>query len=72
MIDAHYAIGRGMFKETDMSSFQNEVLTCRGEEGLIDGAFGKSGKFKLYFKDGIRAIENDAGHVNCSCVSAPS
>ena len=65
VIDAHYAIGRGMFKrETDMSSFQGmKVLTCRGEEGLIDGAFGKSGKFKLYFKDGIRAIENDAGHV---------
>jgi selenocysteine-specific elongation factor len=31
--------------------------------GVIEGAFGKSGKFKLYFKDGICTMENNASVI---------
>lgn len=65
VIDTHYAIGRGMFKkETDLTLFQGmKVITSHGEEGVIEGAFGKSGKFKLYFKDGICTMENNASVI---------
>jgi selenocysteine-specific elongation factor len=34
------------------------VVTDRGEAGAIDGGFGKSGKYKVYFSDGIARREN--------------
>lgn len=37
---------------------QGMRVTCRGKEGRIEGPFGKSGKFKVYFKDG--GIEREA------------
>ena len=61
--DANTAIGKGMFKkETDLGMFSGmEVQTNRGERGVIDGGFGKSGKYKVYFKDGIAPM--DAGEA---------
>ena len=61
--DANTAIGKGMFKkETDPGMFSGmEVQTNRGERGVIDGGFGKSGKYKVYFKDGIAPM--DAGEA---------
>ena len=56
--DDKSAICKGMFKrETDLSMFQGmKVFTNRGEEGIIIGWFGKSGKFKVFFRDGIQPV----------------
>ena len=56
--DDKSAICKGMFKrETDLSMFQGmKVFTDRGEEGIISGWFGKSGKFKVFFRDGIQPV----------------
>jgi selenocysteine-specific elongation factor len=53
--DAYTAIGRGMFKkESDMASFENlKVLTGAGDVGVLQGAFGKSGKYKVHFSAGV-------------------
>ena len=66
VIDAHYAIRQGLcLKERLDMSFSGILesfdMSRRGRSHRW--GFWKSGKFKLYFKDGIRAIENDAGHV---------
>jgi len=56
--DGRTAICKGMFKkETNLALLQGMRVTCRGKEGRIEGPFGKSGKFKVYFKDG--GIEPD-------------
>ena len=62
--DPNSAICKGMFKrETDLSLFQGmKVFTDRCEEWTISGLFGKSGKFKVFFKDGVRPI-GAAGNV---------
>ena len=54
-VDERVVIGKGMFKkETDLGLFAGmRVVTDRGEVGAIDGGFGKSGKFKVYFSDGV-------------------
>ena len=54
-VDAHNAIGRGMFKkESDISLFENlKVCTAAGDVGILQGAFGKSGKYKVYFPAGV-------------------
>ena len=46
------AICRGLFKkESDMNAFIGQrVLTGKGEEGVIEGGFGKSGKAKVSFR----------------------
>lgn len=31
-----------------------QVVTAHGEHGVIEGAFGKSGKFKVQFPSGVR------------------
>jgi selenocysteine-specific elongation factor len=37
-------------KESDISKFAGlRVAASGGEEGRIEGSFGKSGKFKVYF-----------------------
>lgn len=53
--DAHTAIGRGMFKkESDMTQFENlKVTTGAGDVGVLQGAFGKSGKYKVHFSSGV-------------------
>ena len=59
-VDERSVIGKGMFKkETDLGLFAGmRVVTDRGEAGAIDGGFGKSGKYKVYFSDGIAPREN--------------
>ena len=49
------AICKGMFKkETDINIFTGlRVTASTGACGTIEGAFGKSGKFKVYFPDGL-------------------
>ena len=53
--DAYTAIGRGLFKkESDISLFENlKVTTGAGDVGVLQGAFGKSGKYKVRFSNGV-------------------
>ena len=63
--DERTAIGRGLFKkETDISLFENmRVVTGAGHEGVLVGAFGKSGKYKVTFPGGVPAEQReDASH----------
>mmetsp|Transcript_20110 Transcript_20110/g.55989 ORF Transcript_20110/g.55989 Transcript_20110/m.55989 type:complete len:575 (-) Transcript_20110:259-1983(-) len=56
MPDGQTAIVRGMFKkETDPSIYTNlKVTTADGsEEGIIESTFGKSGKQKVFFPNGL-------------------
>lgn len=58
-VDEHTLIGKDMFKkETDISLFVGlkVVRSSNGAVGRIEGAFGKSGKFKVYFPED----QNDA------------
>ena len=50
-------IGKDLFKkESDMQTFTGmQIETEHGEIGLIQGGFGKSGKFKVTFKEGTAA-----------------
>eukprot|EP00698_Gefionella_okellyi_P019832 TRINITY_DN6144_c0_g1_i2.p1 TRINITY_DN6144_c0_g1~~TRINITY_DN6144_c0_g1_i2.p1 ORF type:complete len:333 (-),score=78.06 TRINITY_DN6144_c0_g1_i2:726-1724(-) len=52
--DDYTVIGKGLFKkETNMAIFTNlKIRRDTGEEGVIEGAFGKSGKFKVNFRSG--------------------
>ncbi|KAK9842481.1 hypothetical protein WJX81_002027 [Elliptochloris bilobata] len=54
--DGRSAICKGMFKrDTDISRFAGlKVVTAAGEIGAIEGSFGKSGKFKVAFPDGVQ------------------
>ena len=62
--DANTVIGKGMFKkETDLTMFTGmKVWTNRGEMGTIEGGFGKSGKYKVYFPGGV-APQGDGGET---------
>ena len=66
--DDKSAICKGMFKrETDLSMFQGmKVFTDRGEEGIISGWFGKSGKFKVFFSQFPRQTRTRS----CICISS--
>jgi len=59
VVDDNTVIGKGMFKkETDLSMFAGmSVVTGDGEVGKIEGGFGKSGKYKVYFARGIGVKE---------------
>jgi selenocysteine-specific elongation factor len=61
VVDAHSVIGKGMFKkETDLSLFAGmRVVTDKGEVGAIDGGFGKSGKYKVYFSKGLSTKDGE-------------
>jgi selenocysteine-specific elongation factor len=52
--DEHTAIGRNLFqKEVDLNLFFGMRIELEtGEQGTIEGSFGKSGKFKLRFPRG--------------------
>ncbi|KAL6765365.1 SelEFf [Haematococcus lacustris] len=54
--DQGNAIVRGMFKkETDPAIYTGlRVVTGRGEDGVIESSFGKSGKLKVHFAKGIQ------------------
>lgn len=52
------AIVSGLFcMEDDITQYKGQRVHCLSteEEGVIDGSFGKMGKCKVYFKDGISA-----------------
>lgn len=53
--DEHTIIGKNLFKkETDINLFVGLKVqrTSNGDVGVIESAFGKSGKFKVYFANG--------------------
>ena len=54
--DERSVIGKGMFKkESDLTAFVGmKVWTSNNECGVIEGGFGKSGKYKVYFSNGIK------------------
>lgn len=57
--DARHAVCRGMFKkETDLSAFTGmQVSTANGVTGVLEGAFGKSGKFNVSFSGDVQPGE---------------
>ncbi len=44
-------------------SMRAQVVTAAGEVGVIQGAFGKSGKFKVDFPDGVQPPAPGAGQL---------
>eukprot|EP00731_Ephydatia_muelleri_P025051 Em0017g134a len=59
--DERTVIGRGLFKrETKIQSFLGlTVKLSSGELGIIEGAFGTSGKFRVNIPDGLRMETQD-------------
>ncbi|XP_004738691.2 selenocysteine-specific elongation factor isoform X1 [Mustela putorius furo] len=57
MMDDHSVIGRSLFKkETNIQLFVGlKVNLSTGELGVIDSAFGQSGKFKIHIPGGLSA-----------------
>uniref|UniRef100_A0A8D0GFL1 Eukaryotic elongation factor, selenocysteine-tRNA specific n=1 Tax=Sphenodon punctatus TaxID=8508 RepID=A0A8D0GFL1_SPHPU len=55
IIDDYSVIGRSLFKkETNIHIFVGlKVKLSTGEEGVIEGGFGQSGKFKIRIPDGL-------------------
>ena len=53
------AIVSGLFSmEDDISKYKGRIVistTTQDEEGVVDGSFGKMGKCKVLFKDGLSA-----------------
>ncbi|KAM8926264.1 selenocysteine-specific elongation factor isoform 2-T2 [Lycaon pictus] len=58
VMDDHSVIGRSLFKkETNIQLFVGlKVHLSTGELGIIDSAFGQSGKFKIHIPDPFSAI----------------
>ncbi|KAJ8046387.1 Selenocysteine-specific elongation factor [Holothuria leucospilota] len=56
MTDEYNIIGRGLFKkETNIQTFVGlKVKLSTGENGVIEGGFGQSGKFKIRIPDGLK------------------
>ena len=54
--DNYSAIGRSLFKkETNIQTFVGlKVRLSSGEEGVIEGGFGQSGKFKIRIPSGLK------------------
>jgi len=61
--DAAAVIGRGLFKkEVDMNQFSGlRIQGAGGWEGTIEGAFGKSGKFKAFLRAAAAAAVAGGG-----------
>ena len=55
VVDEYSLIGRGLFKkETNIQLFSNlKVRLSTGEDGIIEGSFGQSGKFKVRIPAGL-------------------
>jgi selenocysteine-specific elongation factor len=53
--DEYTVIGRGFFKkETDLTIFLGlKVEASTGEVGVLESPFGKTGKFKVHFPQGV-------------------
>ncbi|NXT06740.1 SELB factor, partial [Prunella fulvescens] len=56
VMDDYSVIGRSLFKkETNIQIFVGlKVKLSTGEDGIIDGGFGQSGKFKIRIPDGLK------------------
>ncbi|NXW01146.1 SELB factor, partial [Fregetta grallaria] len=56
VMDDYSVIGRSLFKkETNIQIFMGlKVKLSTGEDGIIDGGFGQSGKFKIRIPDGLK------------------
>ncbi|KAF1771599.1 hypothetical protein GCK72_003426 [Caenorhabditis remanei] len=63
--DGQSAICTGMFKaETNFDVFRNfQILTSSGPRGTIEGAFGKSGKFRVVFRENIDGIVKEKEEI---------
>jgi selenocysteine-specific elongation factor len=78
VVDDTNLIGKNLFgKGTDMTRFTGLYVTLNsGERGVIEGAFGKTGKFKVYFAQGFakqmqqQQQENKSTQATSSSVSA--
>ncbi|XP_027957605.1 selenocysteine-specific elongation factor isoform X2 [Eumetopias jubatus] len=59
VMDDHSVIGRSLFKkETNIQLFLGlKVYLSTGELGVIDSAFGQSGKFKIHIPDPLLLME---------------
>ncbi|XP_041459396.1 selenocysteine-specific elongation factor-like [Lytechinus variegatus] len=57
MTDEYCVIGRSLFKkETNLQTFTGlKVQLSTGEEGIIEGGFGQSGKFKVRIPNGLQS-----------------
>ncbi|OXB83009.1 UNVERIFIED_CONTAM: hypothetical protein H355_001352 [Colinus virginianus] len=65
VMDDYSVIGRSLFKkETNIQIFVGlKVKLSTGEEGIIDGGFGQSGKFKIRIPDINVVKENNNGRL---------
>lgn len=63
--DGCTAVCKGMFgKDSDLSRFVGmEVQGPEGQKGVLEGSFGKSGKFKVRFQQPIRIDKNGPAAV---------
>ncbi|ULU14080.1 hypothetical protein L3Y34_016533 [Caenorhabditis briggsae] len=64
--DGYSAICTGMFKaETNFEIFRNfQIITASGPRGTIEGAFGKSGKFRVTFPQKIDKIVQEKEEIS--------
>ncbi|CAO4363343.1 unnamed protein product [Caenorhabditis nigoni] len=64
--DGYSAICTGMFKaETNFEIFRNfQIITSSGPRGTIEGAFGKSGKFRVTFPQKIDKIVQEKEEIS--------
>ena len=55
VVDNYTIIVKDLFnKEVDIQMFLNqEIVLSNGQTGKIEGAFGKSGKIRVTFKDSL-------------------
>lgn len=59
VVDNYTIIVKDLFdKDMDVQQFVGkEVMLSNGDVGRIDGAFGKSGKIRVIFKEMLKSIE---------------
>ncbi|PIC54268.1 hypothetical protein B9Z55_003587 [Caenorhabditis nigoni] len=64
--DGYSAICTGMFKaETNFEIFRNfQIITSSGPRGTIEGAFGKSGKFRVTFPQKIDKMVQEKEEIS--------
>jgi selenocysteine-specific elongation factor len=59
VVDNYTIIVKDLFdKDMDLQQFiGKEVILSNGDFGRIDGAFGKSGKIRVIFKEMLKSLE---------------
>lgn len=59
VVDNYTIIVKDLFdKDMDLQQFiGKEVILSNGDVGRIDGAFGKSGKIRVIFKEMLKSLE---------------